>query len=160
MTSTTQVISNTDDATVSTVLMWILIILLASIFVVLLVRLINNSRGDNKVFYSEKGAINIRVDKLPDIRIATKNCKDFKVTVLKNLMTISYANPFGGVKKFECHLVGDPIHKGFVLDFTEQDFKKLCYHLKPGTLAIHKTKIIFNYNQAVRCRFTYMKKEV
>lgn len=140
--------------------MWILIIALGIVFVALTARLINNLRGDNKVFYSEKGAINLRVDKLPDIRIATKNCKDFKLTVKDNILVISYANPFGGVKSFTCNIVGDPVKKGFVLTFTEQDFKKLCFHLKPGNIAVYKNKITFNYNLTVRARFNYLKKEV
>ncbi|MFF2798181.1 hypothetical protein, partial [Lysinibacillus xylanilyticus] len=119
-----------------------------------------NLKGDNRIFYEEKGAINLRIDRLPDIRIATKNCKDFKLTVTENTMVISYANPFGGVKEFICHLVGDPVKRGFVLNLKEQDFKRLCYHLKPGSIAVHKNKIVFNYNSAVPARLTYLKKEV
>lgn len=160
MEYTTRTLNSSDSASVSTVLMWILILLLAILLIALLARMYINLQGDNKIFYSEEGAINLRVDKLPDIRIATKNCKDFQLTVADNVMVISYANPFGGVKEFRCNIVGDPVKKGFIMKFKEEDFKKLCYHLKPGNIAIYKNKIIFNYNLAVRAKLNYLKKEV
>ena len=160
MVFTTVIQNTTEDTSVKTVLIWCLIILLGIVLVVMISKLINNFRGDNQMFYSEKGAINLRIDKLPDIRVATKNCKDFSLTVYKNVMIISYANPFGGVKSFQCTLVGEPIQDGFIMKFTEQDFKKLCYHLKPGNIAIHKNRIVFNYNLSVKAKFYYLKKEV
>lgn len=153
-------INQTDEASVSTVLMWALVILLGILLIAMCARLFNNLRGDNRVFYSEKGAINIRIEKLPDIRIVTKNCKDFQAVVIGNTLIISYANPFGGVKEFKCSLVGDPIKKGFVLKFTETEFKKFCHHIKPGNLSISKNRITFNYNKSVGTKLTYLKKEV
>lgn len=149
-----------DATSVSNLLMWILIILLVMLLAFMVVRLFNKLRGDNKVFYEEKGAINLRVQKLPDIRIATKNCKDFKAVVYGNVMVISYANPFGGMKKFKCRLSGDPIKQPFMVKFTEADFKKFCYHIQPGNIAVFKTKITFNYNLAVKCRYYKLKKGV
>jgi len=149
-----------EGVPVSTVLMWVLIAILAMLLLALVARLITNMKGDNKIYYSEKGAINLRVDKMPDLRIVTKNCKDFKLTAYEKTMVISYANPFGQVKEFECSLVGDPLKRGFVLSFTEQDFKKLCFHLKPGKLAVFRHKLVFNYGSVVRVSFKYLGKEV
>lgn len=149
----------TSVATVETVLLWSIVICLGIIFVSLAVSLLLKTKGDNQVFYSEKGAINLRIEKLPDIRVATKNCKDFKLVAKGNRIVISYANPFGGLKKFEFQIVGDPVKKPFVLLLSEQEFKKLCFHLKPGNLAVTKNKLIFNYNQSVRIRFKYLEQK-
>ena len=113
-------------------------------------------KGDNQVYYEEKGAINLRIAKLPELRIATKNCKDFKLVAKGKQMVISYANPFGQVKEFEIEIVGNPVKKAFQLTFTEEEFKKLCFHLKPGKLAVQKNKLIFNYGSAVRVKFEYL----
>lgn len=145
-----------NSVPVETVLMWSIAIVLGIVFVSLAVSFLLKLRGNNEIFYSEKGAINLRIEKLPDIRVATKNCKDFKLVAIGKTITISYANPFGGLKRFKFNIVGDPVKKPFELKFTEQDFKKLCFHLKPGNIAVTKTKIIFNYNQSVRVRFKYI----
>lgn len=150
----------TESASISQVLMWVLVLLLVFIALALLGRFVTNMKGDNKIYYSEKGAINLRIDKLPDLRIATKNCKDFKVTAYEKTMIISYANPFGDVKEFKCVLVGEPLKRGFELTLTEADFKKLCFHLKPGKLAVFKHKLVFNYGSVVKVKFNYLKKEV
>lgn len=160
MESTLEVINSKDYTTIATLLSWTIVLLLGVVFIVLLARLFIKLKGDNKVFYSEKGAINLRVDRLPDIRVATKNCKDFKLVVRGNTLILSYANPFGGVKEFKCNIVGDPVERGFMLTFSEEDFRKLCVHLKPGAIAVHRTKITFNYNLAVKAKFSYLKREV
>ena len=149
-----------NEAQASTVLMWTLILLLVVLLVAVAFKVINKLRGDNKVYYDQKGAINLRVDRLPDLRIATKSCNSFKVRVYDKTMLISYANPFGGVKEFKCNIVGDPVKKPFEVKFTEQSFKKFCMNLKPGKIAFTKTKVIFNYNKSVPAKLTYLKKEV
>lgn len=146
----------TESATVGEVLMWVLVALLAMLLVGLVAKLITNMKGDNQIYYEEKGAINLRINKLPDFRIATKNCNDFKLVAQDKKIIISYANPFGQVKEFECAIVGNPIKKPFQLNFTETEFKKLCFHLRPGKISVLKNKLVFNYGSTVKVKFEYL----
>lgn len=141
---------NDGGIPVSEFLMWALVAILAILLVAILTRFINKSRRGNAVFYEQKGAINLRLQKLPDLRIATKHCKDFHMEVRDKTMLLSYANPIGGKKEFKCKLVGEPCKQPILVKFTEQEFRKLCINLKPGKIAIRGRKVLLNYNLTVK----------
>lgn len=148
-----------DTTSINTVLIYSIILLVSVLIIFLIVSLIKRSRSDNSVFYEEKGAINLRIAKLPDIRIATQHCKNFKLEAVHKEIIISYENPFGGRKEFVAEIIGPPVVKPFYVEFKETQFKKLCFNLKPGNISITKNRMTFNYNRSVQCRLRYFKEE-
>ena len=141
-------------------LMWALIAILGILLLALIIRLFNKSRKGNSVFYEEKGAINLRIQKVPDLRIATKHCKDFYMEIHGRRLTLSYANPFGQKKEFKCKLVGEPVEHHLLIGFYEPEFRKLCLKLKPGKIAISRSRVLLNYNLSVKVKsFKKLKKE-
>lgn len=155
-----ELLSDLNSSTnITTVVLYSIILLVSVVIIFLIFIIVKRSRSDNSIFYEEKGAINIRIAKLPDIRIATKHCKNFLVTVIDQEVIISYENPFGGKKEYIAEVVGPPIDKPFYVEFREVEFKKLCFNLKPGNLSFSKNKMTFNYNRSVQCRLKYFKEE-
>lgn len=141
-------------------LLWALIALLGMLLLALLIRLFNKSRKGNAVFYEKKGAINLRIKQVPDLRIATKHCKDFHMEIHGKRLTLSYANPFGQKKEFKCKLVGENTKHDLLLTFNEKEFRKLCMNLKPGKMAISKTQVLLNYNRTIKVRsYKKLRKE-
>lgn len=147
-----------DKVALSTMLQWLFIFLLVIVVVILLVKLTTRLQKDNSLFYSEKGAINLRIGQMPNMLMATANCRWFKIIVTGNKFTLCYANAFDSIKEFECEIVGDPINKPFEIEFTEANFKKVVFNLKPGQVAVFKHKILFSYKHDVNIkRFKYIK---
>lgn len=147
-----------NDAALSTVLQWLFILVLLIIVIILLGKLITRMQKDNSLFYSEKGAVNLRIGRMPTMLTATANCRWFKIVVADNRFTLCYANAFDDVKEFECEIVGDPVEKPFIIEFTEDNFKRVVFNLKPGQVAVFKHKIIFSYKHVVDIKsFKYIK---
>lgn len=147
-----------NDVALQTVLQGLLIIILIIIVVILVGKLITRMQKDNSLFYSEKGAVNLRIGRMPTMLTATANCRWFKIVVTDNRFVLCYANAFDDVKEFECEIVGDPVQKSFIIEFTEPNFKRVVFNLKPGQVAIFKHKIIFSYKHVVDIKsFKYIK---
>lgn len=153
-------LNNQSAVPVEEVLMWTLVLLLGVLLVAVVARLIGKNRKGNELFYQKKGALNLRVEKVPDLRIATKHCKNFLIMIHGRTMLLSYENPIGGVKEFKCKLVGAPVKDYITITLNENEFKKFCRNLKEGNLAITGSKILVNYNLTVRIsKMTKAKKE-
>jgi hypothetical protein len=147
-----------NDVALRTILQGLLIIVLIIIVIILIGKIITRVQKDNSLFYSEKGAINLRIGRMPTMLTATANCRWFRVVVMDNRFILCYANAFDDIKEFECEIVGDQVEKSFSIELTEANFKKVVFNLKPGPVAIFKHKIIFSYKHVVDTKsFKYIK---